>query len=453
MRLIAELKRRNVIRAAGLYLVGAWLLVQVASTVLPVFDVPAWALRSLIIALVIGFVPAMIVAWVFELTPQGLKRDDEVRPEESITPQTARRMDRLILIVAIIAVAYFAVDKFVLAPRREAALVTRTAAHVTAEISAENSKVNPRSIAVLPFENLSEDKGNKYFADGMQDMILTKLARIGGLKVISRTSTEKYASHPDDLKTIAKQLGVTTILEGSVQKSGNQVLINVQLIDAASDNHLWAEAYPRTLDNIFGVEGEVAQKVADVLKAKLTRAEQQNISSIPTHNPQAWDAFLKAESLAFKANDTQQQPDYLAADAAYGQAIALDPDFALAYAQRAVNRMFGHWFALHLSVAELADVKASADRALALAPDLPEAHLALGDYYYRGFRNYHEAVPQFQRALQLAPNSLSAIAGLAFIDRRTGKFEQALDALGKAVSFAPRDRILLAEYGFTYEIL
>ncbi|MGH8041074.1 MAG: tetratricopeptide repeat protein, partial [Rudaea sp.] len=199
--------------------------------------------------------------------------------------------------------------------------------------------------------------------------------------------------------------------------------------------------------------GEVAQKVADALNAKLTRNEQQNVVAIPTHNPQAWDAFLQAESLAFKAKDSQQQPDYLIADAAYGHAIALDPHFALAYAQRVVNRMNGHWFALRLSAPELAHVKASADRALTLAPDLPEAHLALGDYYYWGFRNYHEAVPQFQRALQLAPNSLSAIAGLAFIDRRTGQFEQALTALKKAVSLAPRDRVVLAEYGVTYEIL
>ncbi len=362
-------------------------------------------------------------------------------------------MNRLLLVVSIVAIGYFAFDKFVLAPRRDAALVTQTTAHVAAEISAEKSKIAPPSIAVLPFENLSADKGNAYFADGMQDMILTKLAGIGDLKVISRTSTEKYASHPDDLKTIAKQLGVTSFLEGSVQKSGNQVLINVQLIDAASDSHLWAEAYPRTLDNIFGVEGEVAQKVANVLKSKLTHAEQQSISSIPTRNPQAWDAFLQAESLAFKAKDSQQVPDYLTADAAYGQAIALDPDFALAYAQRAVNRMNQHWFANHLTTAELADVKASADRALALAPNLPEAHLALGDYYYWGFRNYIEAVPQFQRALQLAPNSLSAIGGLAFIDRRTGQLEQALGALGKAVSLAPRDRVVLAEYGVTYLIL
>ncbi|MGH8042389.1 MAG: hypothetical protein ACREPN_10135 [Rudaea sp.] len=255
MSLFAELKRRNVIRAAGLYLVGAWLLVQVAGTILPMFGAPDWIARSLVILLAIGFVPAMVIAWVFELTPSGLKRDEDVPLEQSIAPQTARRMDRLILIVAVIAVAYFAFDKFVLAPRRDAALVTQTTAHVTAEISTEKAKIDPRSIAVLPFENLSEDKGNAYFADGMQDMILTKLAGIGDLKVISRTSTEKYASHPDDLKIIAKQLGVTTILEGSVQKSGNQVLINVQLIDAASDNHLWAEAYPRTLDNIFGVEG------------------------------------------------------------------------------------------------------------------------------------------------------------------------------------------------------
>ena len=232
----AELKRRNVFRVAGLYLVGAWLLTQVASTLLPALEVPNWALRGLVITLALGFVPALIFSWVFELTPQGLKRDAEVAPEQSIAPQTARRMNRMIIAVLVLALGYFAFDKFVLAPRR----VTAT--------NDSPSAGNAKSIAVLPFENLSSDKENAFFAKGIQDEILTRLAKIGALKVISRTSTARYANSPQNLPEIARQLGVANILEGSVQKAANAVHVNVQLIRAATDEHLWAESYNRKLD-------------------------------------------------------------------------------------------------------------------------------------------------------------------------------------------------------------
>src|SRR5436190_15788381 len=196
---------------AGLYLVGAWLLTQVASTLLPAFDVPSWALRGLIITLALGFIPAVIFSWFFELTPEGLKRDEDVAPEHSITPQTGRRMDRMIIVVLVLALGYFAFDKFVLTPRREAALMTG------APPNESRSIINAKSIAVLPFENRSEDEANAYFADGIQDEILTRLSKIGDLKVISRTSTQKYKSAPDNLLEIGKQLGVANLLEGSVQ--------------------------------------------------------------------------------------------------------------------------------------------------------------------------------------------------------------------------------------------
>ena len=224
-----ELKRRNVIRAAGLYLVGAWLLVQVAGTILPMFGAPEWIARSLVILLAIGLVPALVIAWVFELTPSGLKRDEDVPAQESIAPQTVRRMDRLILIVAIIAVAYFAFDKFVLAPRREAALVAQTTTHVTAAISAEKSKVNPRSIAVLPFENLSEDKDNEFFSDGLSEEILNSLARIDGLRVIGRTSSFQFKSKDVDSRTIGERLGVANLLEGSVRREEERARVTAQL--------------------------------------------------------------------------------------------------------------------------------------------------------------------------------------------------------------------------------
>ncbi|HEY3519772.1 MAG TPA: tetratricopeptide repeat protein [Rhodanobacteraceae bacterium] len=445
MSLIAELQRRNVLRAAVLYAGATWALAQGLAQLLPLFGHYGWIARWFVIAAVIGFPFWIAFAWFYEFTPQGLKRESEIAADASIARSTGSKLDKWIIAVLGIAVVLLLTNLFVWhkgAGLRPSAVNPDVLANIPA-----------KSIAVLPFENLSTDKGNQYFADGMQDLILTKLAVIGDMKVISRTSTEKYESHPDNLKAIAQQLGVATILEGSVQKAGNQVLINVQLINARSDNHLWAESYQRTLDNIFGVEGEVAQKVADALKAKITQTEQQNVSAVPTQNPAAYDAFLKAESLAYKAIDSYREPDFLAADAAYRQAIVLDPGFALAYARLAYNRMAGHWFAKHLSPEQLGEVKATVDRALALAPELPDVHLALAYYYYWGFRRYDDATAQFQRTLQLAPNNERAAQGLAYILRRRGQFDQALTQFQRVLTLAPADRQNWGEYGITYEVL
>src|SRR3954469_24683820 len=283
---------------AGLYLVGAWLLTQVASTLLPAFEAPGWALRTLVVALAIGFVPVLIFSWAFELTPQGLKRDAEVAPEESIAPGTGRRMDRMIIAVLLLALGYFAFDKFVLT-RRAIAPPIPIVASVALPVPVATA-ISEKSIAVLPFENLSSDKENAYFAEGIQDEILTRLAKIAALKVISRTSTQKYKSAPDNLREVGLQLGVANLLEGSVQRAGNAVHINVQLIKAASDEHLWAESYDRELQNIFGVEGEVASAIADQLNASLTGREQQAVAQKPTDNLAAYDAYLRALSIENK---------------------------------------------------------------------------------------------------------------------------------------------------------
>jgi len=441
MSFVAELRRRNVIRMAGLYLVGAWLITQVSSTVLPTFDVPGWVLRALIIVLALGFVPALIFAWVFELTPQGLKRDAEVKPEESIAPQTARRLDRLIIAVLICALVYFAFDKFVLAPRRE---VPRVAPATPA--------LPNKSIAVLPFDNLSADKDNEYFASGMQDMILTKLAAIGDLKVISRTSAAKYSSHPENLKTVAQQLGVATILEGSVQKAGNSVLINVQLIDAGSDAHLWAEAYPRTLENIFGVEGEVAQKVADALKAKLTPTESATVASVPTRNPEAYDLYLRANVQLHRASEASALvPKVMPlAIGLYEQALAKDPGFALAAAELAQAHMNMYWFAPDKTAERLDAAKAAVDQALRLQPDLGAAHLALGQYWYWGHRDYAQALQQLELARSAEPNSAQVQQLFGAIDRRQGHWDEAIATFQQATTLDPRSSLLFEQLAFTY---
>src|SRR5712664_4107565 len=320
----AELKRRNVIRFAGLYLVGSWLLVQVASTVLPMFGAPDLLPRSIVILLAIGFLPALIFSWVFELTPEGLKRDEDVAPEQSTTPQTGRRMDRMIIVVLALALGYFAFDKFVLAPRREAALVS------SAVPNESKSVINEKSIAVLPFENRSRDPDNAYFADGIQDEILTRLSKIADLKVISRTSTQHYKSAPENLPEIAKQLGVAHVLEGSVQKSGDAVRVNVQLIKAAIDSHIWADTFDRKLTDIFSVESDVAKAIADQLRAHISGREEQVIAAKPTDNPEAYDAYLRG--LAYTLKTAVTPANDLAAQKYLREAVRLDPKFALSWA-------------------------------------------------------------------------------------------------------------------------
>ena len=439
MNLVAELKRRNVIRMAGLYAVGAWLIVQVTGTVLPMFDAPAWLPRSIVILLAVGFVPAIVIAWVFELTPQGLKRDADVKPEESIAPLTARRLDRALLVVLSIALAYFALDKFVLAPRRDASRVAPVAAPTSpgaASTSAPVSAASPKSIAVLPFENLSDDKANAYFASGMQDEILTKLSKIAALHVVSRTSTQRYASAPDNLPEIARQLGVANILEGSVQKAGNAVHINVQLIRAVTDEHLWAESYNRTLDDIFGVEGEVAQAVAEALKATLTGAERQIVSARGTENPKAYEAYLRG-----RATDNAQYTYQGAIRAIdnYFEAVREDPQFAQAWAAAAVamSNLYLNDVDSARSTAEA--VRHAAATAMKLQPMLGESLLAQGAYLYRVERDYPAALDAYRRALVQQPGDIDIIAELFFIERRMGRWDEAIAHYREAIARDPRN--------------
>jgi TolB-like protein len=439
---IARLKQRKLVQWALAYLAAGWALLQALDLAVDSYDWPHDIMRLAFAAIALGFVIVLVLAWYHG--ERGAQRASGAE---------------LLLIALVLAIGGGLLWRFERVPTALAVHAQTPSADAAQRNPRANSSAIPvsaipaKSIAVLPFENLSGDKDNAYFADGMQDLILTKLAGIGDLKVISRTSTEKYASRPDNLKTVARQLGVATILEGSVQKAGDQVLFNVQLIDAASDSHLWAQAYSRKLDNIFGVEGEVAQKVADALQAKLTPAETARVAEAPTRNAAALDAFLQAEELAQKAVASQSEATYLAADADYLQAIALDPDFALAYARLAFNQLDRHWLATPLTAAQLATSKAYADRALALAPNLPEAHLALGYYYYWGFRKYAAASIEFKRALALAPSNVDALAGLAYVARRSGQVAQALTYLQQAVAISPRDPALVGPYGETFMMI
>jgi TolB-like protein len=275
-----ELKRRNVYKVAIAYVVVSWLLLQAASIFLPAFDAPPWVMKAFILFLILGFVPALIFSWAFEITPEGIKRESEIDPATSIARKTGRKLVGLTVALAVIAAAMLAIQ--LLRSKGTATSVSTAPALLAA--------IPEKSIAVLPFENRSRDPDNAYFADGIQDEILTRLAKIADLKVISRTSTQHYKSAPENLPEIGKQLGVAHIVEGSVQKSGDSVRVNVQLIKAANDSHLWADTFDRKLTDIFSVESEVAKAIADQLRAKLTGEEEQVIAAKPTDNPEAYDA-------------------------------------------------------------------------------------------------------------------------------------------------------------------
>ena len=304
------------------------------------------------------------------------------------------------------------------------------------------ASIPEKSIAVLPFENLSAEKANEYFADGIQDEILTKLAGIADLKVISRTSTAKYKSHPQDLATVSTQLGVAKVLEGTVQKAADKVRINVQLIDARTDSHLWARTFDGEAKEIFAVESKVAQEVADSLQARLSPAEANKLAMAPTRDLAAYDLFLKAEYEERSARSTLQPESFHRAAEFYQQAIDRDPHFALAMAQLVSCRMIDYWFNRQLNDAQLAEIKALADRALSLSPNLAPAHISLGVFYYYGHRQYDEALREFAKAMELQPNNSEAMEYSGYVHRRQGQLEFCLAELTRALEQDPRNASL-----------
>jgi TolB-like protein/Flp pilus assembly protein TadD len=304
-----------------------------------------------------------------------------------------------------------------------------------------------KSVAVLPFENLSEEKANAYFADGIQDEILTKLAGIGDLKVISRSSTAKYKSKPEDLRTVANQLGVATVLEGSVQKAGDRVRVNAQLLDAHNDTHLWAKSYDRDLSDIFAVESDVAQEIAEALRAKLSSRQSTALAAAPTRDTEAYDLFLRGEYQERQAESAENKELFDRAETFYRQALARDPNFALAYARLAYNRLFRHWFGNRLNSAQLEEVKSNIDRALAIAPNSPEAYLALGMFYYWGQRDFDSALRELDRVIELRPSNSDSSISRGAIYRRRGEWRRSLAEYKRALDLDPRHASIFTEIG------
>ncbi len=438
----AELKRRNVYKVAVAYVVVSWLLIQAASILFPTFEAPSWVMKVFVAVLALGFVPALIFAWAFEITAEGIKRESEVEGDKSIARHTGRKIMAMTAVFAMVAAGLLVFQLF--RPRQVARETNASVATATGQSSAA---ISEKSIAVLPFENLSRDPDNAYFADGIQDEILTRLAKIADLKVISRTSTQKYKTAPDNLREVGKQLGVANLLEGSVQRIANAVHVNVQLIRATTDEHLWAESYNRKLDDVFAVEGEVAKAIADQLEAKLTGAEQRAITAKPTQNAAAYDAYLRGQSLEH-GEYIYEAIQQAARD--YAKAVQLDPKFATAWARLGVVRSYLYFNGIEPELNNADTVRESAERAMAIAPEAGESWLAEGAYRYRVARKFESALAAFEEARKRLPNDSTIYRYLGVVLRRLGRWQEAETNYKKALELDPRDVALLNDMGSTF---
>ena len=437
----AELKRRNVYKVAVAYAVVAWLLTQIATQVFPFFEIPNWAVRLVVLAVIAGFPIALIVAWAFELTPEGIKSTEDA--DATAKQSHGRAWIYVAIIGAVLSIGLFVLGRYT---------ASRSGSAETGRPAAAQS-VPAKSIAILPFENLSDDKANAYFAEGVKDEILTKLAAVRDLKVISRTSTAKYQSKPDNLKAVAQELGVSTILEGAVQRAANQVRVNVQLIDAATDTHLWAKSYDRDFKDVLGVQSAIAEEIAEALKANLSPSESHVLAATRTQNTEAYDLFLRAQYEFHQAQSTLVADAFDRADTFYQQALARDPNFAEAAAGLAYSRLMRHWFVSPLSPRELEEVKSIIDHALAVAPNSPEAHVALGVFFYWAHRQYDDAIAEFNRALELQPNNALAQQFLGWVNRRRGEWERSIADAQRAQELDPRDPSIPSSLGGIYAAL
>ena len=414
----SELKRRNVYKVAIAYAVVGWLIAQIATQIFPFLEIPNWVVRFVIVLIAIGFPIALVIAWAFEATPQGIKRTETADAMPAVATQKKYAWIYIVVIGGALSAALFFLGRYTAGNR------TLASPH----------ELSNKSIAVLPFENLSSDKDNAYFAQGIQDEILTRLAKIGALKVISRTSTSHFASSPQNLPEIARQLGVANLLEGSVQKAHDAVHVNVQLICAATDDHLWAESYDRKLDDIFAVEKEVAQSIAASLNAKLTGAEEQAIAQKPTTNPAAYEAYLRGNTQFWEINEQS----LLAAEKSYREAVGLDPQFAIAWA--ALARLDAVLYLINdTTTARRAAAEQALNEAEHLQPQAAETKVARGYFAYLVQHDLKGTLDLMEQAHRTWPNNAEVLQLVAFAADRLGQWNKSDDAMDQAMVLNPRD--------------
>ena len=429
---IAELKRRNVIRMAGLYLVAAWLVVQVGATLLPVFDAPPWTMKALVLTLAVAFVPALAVAWIFELTPQGLKRDADVPPSESIAPKTARMLDRAIIVLLAIALGYFAFDKFVLSPRREVALVAETT-----RVAVARAKPVDRgnSIAVLPLANASGDANQLFFSDGLSENLIDALSKFEGLRVIGRTSSFQFRESKEDARSIGAKLGVAYLLAGSVQRADDQVRIRAEVVRTSDGSAIWTESFDRPFRDLFALQDELTRAIAGVLKAKLLSPGVRADDRPPSGNVEAYSAFLRGSFYADRGEDG----DMRRAIEEITRATKLDPKYAKAWAT--LSRNWTTLAALGLSGAEAqqayAEARKAGDVALALAPDLGDAYVARGWLLENAELDWRGATIAYRRGLELSPDNLQTMFSMASMLALQGQLGEAITLSRQALDNDP----------------
>ena len=440
-----ELKRRRVYSVAVAYVIVAWLLIQVATQVFPFFNIPNWIVRLIILLAIIGFPIAVVCSWAFEITPEGIKLEEDV--DRKITRKTGRKLTALVVIVAALA-AGVTVFRFLHSQQG-----IKAAKQPALAVAFES-----KSIAVLPFENRSEDKANAYFADGMQDQILIDLSQIADLKVISRTSVMQYKSPAragHDLREIGQQLGVAHLLEGSVQRSANKIRVNAQLIDVRTDAHVWAETYDRDLADIFAIQSEIAKAIAEQLQAKLSPNEKKAIEQPPTTDLAAFDLYSRAKSLLLKATfSVAAEPNIRKAIELLDEAVKRDPAFFDAYWQLAYAHeyLYGQTGSDH-TPARLALAEAAVQAATRLRPDAAETHLARAQYLYYGLRDYAGALAELEIARRRLPNDPRIFELTGYILRRRGQHEEGLQNLQRAVELDPRNFDILQQIALSYQFL
>ena len=435
----SELKRRNVYKVAVAYAVVGWLLVQVTTQVFPIFEIPNWAARLVVLAIIIGFPIALVIAWAFELTPEGLKRTEDV----DLVVQARRKSHAWIyvaIVAALLSMSLFFLGRFTASTKQNGA-----------------NEVPAKSIAVLPFENLSEEKANAFFADGVQDEILTDLAKIADLKVISRTSVMHYKSGiARNLREIAGQLGVAHVVEGSVQRIGTRVRVNAQLVDARTDRHLWGQTYDRDLADVFAIQSEIAKTIADQLQAKLSPGEKSAIERPPTNDITAFDLYTRGKNLLLTAPGSKAgKADLLQAIDLLNQAVARDPSFFEAYCRLAEAHDSLYNYGFDHTSARLGLAEAAIEAASRLRPDAGETHLARARNIYQGYRDYNGALAELDLARQALPNDPRVFELMGYIQRRQlGRFEEATRTLERALELDPRNVVVLQQIAaFNYRRL
>jgi TolB-like protein/Tfp pilus assembly protein PilF len=427
----AELKRRNVYKVAVAYVVAGWALAQGIAQVFPVFDVPNWIVRLIVLLIVIGFPIALVLAWAFELTPEGLKRTNVADAMPS-TPQKKHTWIYIVVICGAISVTLFFLGRYT--------AVNKTTA-------ASPNDVSNKSIAVLPFGNLSRDPDNEYFAAGIQDEIITRLAQIADLKVISCTSTQRYKGSGQNLRQIANELGVTNIVEGSVQKANDQVHVNVQLLNALTDSHLWADTFDRKLTDVFGVESEIAKTIADTLRAKLTGREAATLSARPTENSAAHELYLKGRFFWNKrdTNDLEKALTY------FQQAAKEDPNYALAWSGIADVYVLLPLFGGANPADAYPKAKEAANKAIALDPNLAEPHAALGLVANIFDFDFSLSLREFEKAIALNPNYATAHHWLGnSVLEGIGDFDRSIAELKRALELDPLSIAINVDLGVSY---